>query len=139
MAKQILFSEDARKALKRGVDLVADVVKVTIGPKGRNVVLDKGYGAPTVTNDGVSIAREITLKDKFENMGAEIVKEVASKTNDVAGDGTTTATILIQAIVDEGMRQTTMGVNAMGIKSGIEAASKDVVAALKHIAKPIKS
>ena len=94
MSKQIIFNEDARKALKRGVDVVADVVKVTIGPKGRNVVLDKGYGAPTITNDGVSIAKEITLKDKFENMGAEIIKEVATKTNDVAGDGTTTSVIL---------------------------------------------
>lgn len=139
MAKKILYNEDARKALKKGVDTVADVVKITIGPRGRNVVLDKGYGSPTITNDGVSIAKEISLKDKFENMGAEIVKEVASKTNDVAGDGTTTATILIQAIVSEGMKQTTMGVNAMGIKVGIEAASKDVVAALKSISKPIKS
>ncbi len=139
MAKKILYNEDARKALKRGVDIVADTVKITIGPRGRNVVLDKGYGSPTITNDGVSIARDITLKDKFENMGAEIVKEVASKTNDIAGDGTTTATIIIQSIVDEGMRQTTMGVNAMGIKAGIEAASKDVVKALKSIAKPIKT
>ena len=93
MAKQILFSEEARKALKRGIDQVADVVKITIGPKGRNVVLDKGYGAPTITNDGVSIAKEINLKDKFENMGAEIIKEVATKTNDVAGDGTTTSVV----------------------------------------------
>lgn len=139
MAKKILYNEDARKALKKGVDTVADAVKITIGPRGRNVVLDKGYGSPTITNDGVSIAKEITLKDKFENMGAEIVKEVASKTNDIAGDGTTTATVLIQSIVNEGMRQTTMGVNAMGIKFGIEAASKDVVAALKAIAKPIKT
>src|ERR1035437_3279449 len=113
MAKQIIFNEEARKKLKAGIDAVADVVKVTIGPKGRNVVLDKGYGAPTVTNDGVSIAKEITLKDKFENMGAEIIKEVATKTNDVAGDGTTTAAILMQAIIQEGMKQTTMGVNAM--------------------------
>ncbi|MDE1940957.1 MAG: chaperonin GroEL [Patescibacteria group bacterium] len=139
MAKRILFNEAARKSLKAGIDAVADAVKITIGPRGRNVVLDKGYGAPTITNDGVSIAKEISLKDKFENMGAEIIKEVASKTNDVAGDGTTTATILTQAIVSEGLRQTTMGMNAMGIRSGIEAASKDVVAALKGIAKPIKS
>ncbi len=139
MSKKILYNEDARKALKRGVDAVADVVKITIGPRGRNVVLDKGYGSPTITNDGVSIAKEITLKDKFENMGAEIIKEVASKTNDIAGDGTTTATILTQAIIAEGMKQTTMGVNAMGIKFGIEAAAKDAVAALKDIAKPIKS
>jgi len=139
MAKKILYNEAARKALKKGVDTVADAVKITIGPRGRNVVLDKGYGSPTITNDGVSIAREITLKDKFENMGAEIVKEVASKTNDLAGDGTTTATILIQAIVDEGMKHTSMGVNAMGLRFGIEAASKDIVAALKRSAKPIQS
>ena len=139
MSKQILYNEAARKALKNGVDAVANVVKITIGPRGRNVVLDKGYGSPTITNDGVSIARDITLKDKFENMGAEIVKEVASKTNDGAGDGTTTATILIQAIVSEGMKQTTMGVNAMGVRYGVEAAAKDIVKALKHIAKPIKT
>ncbi len=139
MAKKIIYNEEARKALKKGVDIVADVVKITLGPRGRNVVLDKGYGAPTITNDGVSIAKDISLKDKFENMGAEIIKEVASKTNDIAGDGTTTATILTQAIVREGMKHTTMGVNAMGIKSGIENASKDVVSALKSISKPIKS
>ncbi len=139
MSKKILYNEDARKALKRGIDAVADAVKITIGPRGRNVVLDKGYGSPTITNDGVSIAKEISLKDKFENMGAEIIKEVASKTNDLAGDGTTTATILTQAIVSEGLKQTTMGMNAMGIRFGIEAAAKDVVAALKKIATPIKS
>lgn len=139
MAKKILYNEQARKALKNGIDIVADAVKITIGPRGRNVVLDKGFGSPTITNDGVSIAKEISLADKFENMGADIIKEVASKTNDVAGDGTTTATILTQAIVAEGMRQTTMGVNAMAVKAGIEAAAKDVVAALKKIAKPIKS
>ena len=139
MSKKILYNEEARKALKNGVDAVANVVKITIGPRGRNVVLDKGYGTPTITNDGVSIAKDITLKDKFENLGAEIVKEVASKTNDIAGDGTTTATILIQSIVNEGIRETNMGVNAMGIRFGIEAASKDVVSALKKIATPIKS
>ena len=139
MSKKILYNEEARKALKNGVDAVANVVKITLGPRGRNVVLDKGYGSPTITNDGVSIAKDITLKDKFENMGAEIAKEVASKTNDSAGDGTTTATILIQAIVSEGMKQTTMGVNAMGVRFGVEAAAKDVVKALKHLAKPIKS
>lgn len=139
MSKKILYNEDARKALKRGIDAVADAVKITIGPRGRNVVLDKGYGSPTITNDGVSIAKEISLKDKFENMGAEIIKEVASKTNDLAGDGTTTATILTQAIVSEGLKQTTMGMNAMGIRFGIEAAAKDVVVALKKIATPIKS
>ena len=139
MAKKIIFNEDARKSLKRGVDAVADAVKITIGPRGRNVVLDKGFGGPTITNDGVSIAREITLKDKFENMGAEIVKEVANKTNDTAGDGTTTSVILTQAIVDQGMKYTTMGVNAMAVKSGIEKAAAEVVTALKSIAKPIKT
>lgn len=139
MAKKILYNEDARRALKKGVDAVADAVKITIGPRGRNVVLDKGYGAPTITNDGVSIAKEIVLANKFENMGAEIIKEVATKTNDIAGDGTTTSVILTQAIVSEGMKHTTMGVNAMGVKFGIEAASKDVVDALKALAKPIKT
>ncbi len=139
MAKKILYNEDARKSLKKGVDTVADAVKITLGPRGRNVVLDKGYGAPTITNDGVSIAKEISLKDKFENMGAEIIKEVATKTNDIAGDGTTTSVVLMQAIISEGMKHTTMGVNAMGVKFGIEAAAKDVVTALKSIAKPIKT
>jgi len=139
MAKKIIYNEEARKALKRGIDAVADTVKITIGPRGRNVVLDKGYGSPTITNDGVSIARDISLHDKFENMGAEIAKEVASKTNDVAGDGTTTATILLQAIVTEGMKHTDMGINAMGIRLGIEAASKDVSKVLRRIAKPIKT
>lgn len=139
MSKQILYNEDARKVLKRGVDKVADAVKITVGPRGRNVVLDKGYGSPTITNDGVSIAKEITLKDKFENMGAEIVKEVASKTNDVAGDGTTTSVILTQAIVSEGMKHTTLGANAMGVRAGIEKAAEDAVAELKNLAKEIKS
>lgn len=139
MAKKILYNEEARRALKNGIDAVANVVKLTIGPRGRNVVLDKGYGSPTITNDGVSIAKDITLKDKFENLGAEIVKEVANKTNDIAGDGTTTATVLIQSIVNEGIRETNLGINAMGIKSGIEMASKDVVLALKKISTPIKS
>ncbi len=139
MSKKILYNEEARKALKRGVDAVADAVKITIGPKGRNVVLDKGYGSPTVTNDGVSIAKEITLKDKFENMGAEIVKEVATKTNDTAGDGTTTSVVLTQAIFSEGLRQTAMGVGAMGVRSGIERATQEAVKFLREIAKPIKS
>lgn len=139
MAKQILYNENARKALKRGIDAVADAVKITLGPRGRNVVLDKGYGAPTITNDGVSIAREISLKDRFENMGAEIIREVASKTNDIAGDGTTTATVLMQAIVSEGMKHTTMGVNAMGVKMGIERATQEVVKAIRELAKPIKN
>src|SRR3989344_12764 len=138
MSKIILYNEDARKALKRGVDAVADAVKITLGPRGRNVVLEKSYGSPMITNDGVTIAKEISLKDKFENMGAEIVKEVANK-QDVAGDGTTSATILTQAIIAEGMKQTTMGVNAMGIRFGIEAAARDVVNALRAQAKPIKS
>src|SRR5574338_544423 len=113
MSKKILYNEAARKALKTGIDAVADAVKITIGPRGRNVVLDKGYGSPTITNDGVSIAKEISLKDKFENMGAEIIKEVAEKTNDSAGDGTTTSVVLTHAIVAEGLRQTSMGVNPM--------------------------
>lgn len=139
MAKQIIFNEDARKALKRGVDKVAEAVKITIGPRGRNVVLDKGYGTPTITNDGVSIAKEIQLKDKFENMGAEFIKEVASKTNENAGDGTTTSVVLTQAIVDEGFKYTTMGVNAMAVRFGIEKATAEVVKALRDAAKPIKT
>jgi chaperonin GroEL len=139
MAKAILFDEKARRSLKAGVDKVADVVKVTLGPRGRNVVLDKGYGGPTITNDGVSIAKEITLKDKFENMGAEIVKEVATKTNDLAGDGTTTAVVLTQALVHEGMKHTTMGLSAMGIRTGMESALEKVVDALKKAAKPIQN
>ncbi len=139
MAKQIIFNEEARRSLKRGVDAVANAVKVTIGPRGRNVVIDKGYGAPTITNDGVSIAKEISLKDKFENMGAEIIKEVANKTNDVAGDGTTTSVILTQAIISEGMKHTTMGVNAMSLRSGIEEAASKAVIILGQISKPIKN
>lgn len=139
MTKQMLFNADARIALRAGIDKVADAVKITLGPRGRNVVLDRGYGAPTITNDGVSIAKDITLSNKFENMGAEIIKEVATKTNEIAGDGTTTAVVLTQAIVAEGVKQTTMGVNAMGIKLGIEGAKTAVVVALKDLAKPIKS
>ena len=138
MSKQIVYGDDARQAIKRGLDKVANAVKITIGPKGRNVVFDKGWGAPTITNDGVSIAKEITLPNKIENMGAEIIKEVASKTNDLAGDGTTTATILAQAIMTEGLKRTAMGVNTMGVKVGIESACEAVVLALKGIAKPIK-
>src|SRR6056297_471316 len=137
MAKEVLFGEDVKKKLKKGIDTVADAVKVTLGPRGRNVVLDKGYGGPTITNDGVSIAKEITLKDKFENMGAEIIKEVASKTNDLAGDGTTTATVLTQALVTEGLKQTTLGLNSMAVRTGMEHASRDVVEALKSMATPI--
>jgi chaperonin GroEL len=139
MAKQIIFNEEARKKLKAGIDKVADAVKITIGPRGRNVVYDKGYGSPMITNDGVSIAKEITLKDKFENMGAEIVKEVATRTNDVAGDGTTTSVVLTQAIIAEGMKHTTLGVNAMAIRVGIEKAAEAIVVELKKMAKPIKT
>ena len=139
MAKQIIFGEQARRVLKFGIDAVGDAVKVTIGPKGRNVVYDKGFGGPTITNDGVSIAREVVLEDSLENMGANIIKEVAQKTNDSAGDGTTTSVILTQAIVSEGMKKIDVGVNAIGIKNGIEKASKIAIAHLKKIAKPIKS
>lgn len=139
MAKRVIFEEDVKKSLKAGVDTVADAVKVTLGPRGRNVVLDKGYGTPTITNDGVSIAKEISLKDKFENMGAEIIKEVANKTNELAGDGTTTATVLTQALVHEGLRQTTLGVNSMAVRTGMENAAEDVVTALKAMATPIDS
>lgn len=131
MAKQILFNDKARKALKKGVDTVADVVKVTIGPKGRNVVLEKSYGGPTITNDGVSIAKEITLKNKFENMGAEIIKEIAIKTNDIAGDGTTTSVILAQALIEEGMKNMKLGKSVLGIRSGMEQATEDMVSILK--------
>lgn len=139
MAKQVIFDEEVKKRLKAGVDTVADTVKVTLGPRGRNVVFDKGYGGPMITNDGVSIAKEITLKDKFENMGAEIIKEVANKTNDQAGDGTTTATVLTQALVTEGLKQTTMGVNAMAVRAGMEHAASDVVSALREMATSINS
>jgi chaperonin GroEL len=139
MAKQIIFNESARKALKRGVDILAKTVKVTLGPKGHNVVLGKGFGSPEITNDGVTIAKEIELEDKIENIGAEIIKEVASKTNDVAGDGTTTAVVLAQAIIREGLKFSPMGINPVAVKNGIESAGKYLVEALKKIAKPIKS
>lgn len=139
MSKQILYNEEARKKLKKGVDVVADAVKVTLGPRGRNVILEKSYGAPSITNDGVTIAREISLKDKFENMGAEIVKEVASKTNEIAGDGTTTSVVLTQMLVAEGMKHTTMGVNAMALRAGIERASAEAIKILKGISKPIRN
>lgn len=137
-AKQLLFDEHARAALKRGVDALANAVKVTLGPKGRNVVLDRGYGAPTITKDGVTVAKEVELEDKFENMGAELVKEVASKTNDVAGDGTTTATVLAQAIVTEGFRNVTAGSSPLAIRRGIEKAVEAIVTELKEkISKPV--
>ena len=138
MAKQILFGEEARRALGRGVDALADAVKVTLGPKGRNVVLDKKFGAPTITNDGVTIARDIELEDPFENMGAQLVKEVATKTNDVAGDGTTTATLLAQAMVREGMRNVAAGANPMVLKKGIEMAVNTLVDEIKKKAKTVK-
>lgn len=139
MAKQVIFDQDVRAKLKKGVDIVANAVKVTIGPKGRNVALGKSWGGPTITNDGVSIAKEITLADKFEDMGAAIVKEVATKTNDKAGDGTTTAVVLTQAIITEGLKKTAMGANAMMVRRGIEAAAKDAVDELRKIAKPVKN
>lgn len=137
MAKQILFGEDARRKIHEGLGKAAHAVKVTLGPRGRNVVLEKSYGGPRITNDGVSIAKEISFKDKFENMGAEIVKEVASKTNDGAGDGTTTTVVLLEALVDEGLARVTKGANAMAIRSGMEMAREDAVAALKGMAKPV--
>ena len=137
MAKQILFGDDARNKIRDGLAKAAHAVKVTLGPRGRNVVLDKGYGAPRITNDGVSIAKEISFKDKFENMGAEVVKEVASKTNDGAGDGTTTTVVLLEALVNEGLDRVVKGANAMAIRSGMEAARDAAVAELKKMAKPV--
>ncbi len=137
MAKQIKYGEDARRALQSGIDQLANTVKITLGPKGRNVVLDKKYGAPLITNDGVTIAKEIELKDPYENMGAQLIKEVATKTNDVAGDGTTTATLLAQAIVREGLRNLAAGANPMVLKKGIEGATDAAVEALKEISQPI--
>ena len=137
MAKILKFDEDARRALEAGVNKLADAVKVTLGPKGRNVVLEKKFGAPTITNDGVSIAREVELEDPFENMGAQLVKEVATKTNDIAGDGTTTATVLAQALVREGLRNVAAGANPIGLKRGIEKAVAAAVEAIKEQAKEI--
>ena len=137
MAKQLKFDEEARRALEAGVNKLADAVKVTLGPKGRNVVLDKKFGAPTITNDGVSIAKEVELEDPFENMGAQLVKEVATKTNDVAGDGTTTATVLAQAMVQHGMRNVAAGANPMGLKRGIEKAVAAAVESIKSQAKEV--
>ena len=139
MAKQIIFNEEARQRMKRGVDQLADAVKVTLGPKGRNVVLDQGFGAPTITKDGVTVAKEIELEDKFENLGAELVKEVASRTNDVAGDGTTTATILAQSIVAEGIKNVTAGANPLAIKAGIEKGTQAIVDELKKISQEVSS
>src|SRR5881409_1158249 len=135
MPKILEFQSNARDALQRGVDALADAVKVTLGPKGRNVVIDKKWGAPTITNDGVTIAREVELDDPYENMGAQLAKEVATKTNDVAGDGTTTATVLAQALVHEGLRGVAAGVNPMGLKKGIEAAIEAVSVKLMETAR----
>jgi len=139
MAKQIKFNEQARRRLKRGVDKLANAVKVTLGPKGRNVVLDKSFGSPTITNDGVTIAKEIELADKFENIGAEIVKEVASKTNDAAGDGTTTATLLAQIMINQGLKNVAAGANPLAIKRGIEKGVKAIIKALKQDSKSINN
>ena len=132
MSKQINFSEEARKKLKAGVDKLADAVKVTLGPKGRNVVLDKGFGPPIITNDGVTIAKEIELEDKVENLGAEIVKEVAEKTNDVAGDGTTTAVVLAQAMITQGLKNVAAGANPLALRRGIEKGVEEIVKTLKE-------
>ncbi len=138
MAKAVHFDVEARQGLKRGIDIVAQSVRITLGPKGRNVVLEKKFGAPTVTNDGVTIVREIELKDPWENTGAQLLREVATKTNDVAGDGTTTATILAQTMIGEGFRNVTAGANPMILKSGIEKAVQAVVDEIKTVAVPVK-
>src|SRR2546422_5252723 len=137
-AKYLEFNTEARSRLKRGVDQLADAVRVTLGPKGRNVVIDKKFGSPTITKDGVAVAKEIELKDPYEDMGAQMLKEVASKTSDIAGDGTTTATVLAQAIFRDGLRNVTAGANPMGLKRGIEAAVEAVTAELKKVSKSTK-
>nr|MCR4622158.1 chaperonin GroEL [Clostridiales bacterium] len=139
MAKQLKYGEEARRALEKGINTLADTVKITLGPKGRNVVLDKKYGSPLITNDGVTIAKDIELEDPFENMGAQLVKEVATKTNDVAGDGTTTATLLAQAIVREGLKNVAAGANPMVLKKGILSAADTVTEHLSSISKPVES
>src|SRR6266496_2804961 len=138
MPKQLKFDEEARASLLKGVNILAHAVKATLGPKGRNVVIDKKYGSPTITKDGVTVAKEIELKDHFENMGAQMLKEVASKTSDIAGDGTTTATVLAQAIVREGLKNVTAGANPMGLKRGIDKAVDVVVEDLKRMSKSTK-
>jgi len=138
MAKQIIFGEEARRALEAGVNKLADTVKVTLGPKGRNVVLDKKFGSPLITNDGVTIAKEIELQDEYENMGAQLVKEVATKTNDVAGDGTTTATLLAQAIIREGLKNVAAGANPMILKKGIAKAVDVAVKGIEEISQKVK-
>src|ERR1700741_2100845 len=138
MAKQIVHGEESRQAILRGVNLLADAVKVTLGPKGRNVVIEKKFGSPTITKDGVTVAKEIELKDGLENMGAQMVRKVASKTSDVAGDGTTTATVLAQAIYREGVKTVAAGANPMALKRGIEKAVEHATAAIQKISKPVK-
>src|SRR6266480_937669 len=138
MPKQLKFEEEARASLLKGINIMAEAVKATLGPKGRNVVIDKKFGSPTITKDGVTVAKEIELKDPYEDMGAQMLKEVASKTSDFAGDGTTTATVLAQAIFREGLRNVTAGANPMGLKRGIERAVEAVVEELKHMSKATK-
>src|SRR5512138_3243497 len=138
MAKQIKYGEEARRALEKGINALADTVKITLGPKGRNVVLDKKFGSPLITNDGVTIAKEIELEDRFENMGAQLVKEVATKTNDVAGDGTTTATLLAQAIIREGLKNVAARANPMIVRKGIASAVETAVEGIKEISQKIK-
>jgi chaperonin GroEL len=138
MAKEIKFREDGRRAMMRGVDALADAVKVTLGPRGRNVVLEKKFGSPLITNDGVTIAKEIELEDSFENMGAQLVKEVATKTNDIAGDGTTTATVLAQSMIREGLKNVTSGANPLALRKGIETAVKAAVEEIKRISKQVE-
>jgi chaperonin GroEL len=138
-ARDLLFREDARKALERGVNALADAVRITLGPKGRNVVLEKKFGSPTITNDGVTIAREIEVPDAFENLGAQLLKEVATKTNDIAGDGTTTATVLAQAIIREGLKNVAAGANPIIMKKGIEKAVAVAVEEIHKLSKPIES
>ncbi len=138
MAKQLQFSEAARRSLKIGVNKLADAVSATLGPKGRNVALDKKFGAPTVTHDGVTVAKEIELEDPYENMGAQLLKEAATKTNDIAGDGTTTATVLAQAIVNEGLKNVEAGANPMLLKRGIEIATEHIAKAIRAMATPLK-
>src|SRR5947209_2726057 len=136
--KQLLYSENARNSLKKGMDILADSVKITLGPRGRNVVLDRKFGPPTITNDGVTIAREIELDDPFENMGVQLLKEAATKTNDVAGDGTTTATVLAQAIITEGFKNVTAGANPLQLKRGIERGVEAVVGELKSMSQQVQ-
>jgi chaperonin GroEL len=139
MAKQLLFDEEARRSLKKGIDILASAVKTTLGPKGRNVALDKKFGAPSVTHDGVTVAKEIQLEHSFENMGAQLLKEAATRTNDVAGDGTTTATVLAQAVVTEGLKNLAAGANPMQLKHGIEKGTEAIVNSIREMARPVET